>query len=56
MRGERQSERSAQPAAAASGDFFAFWLITKQQHTNAQHNISYSLLNDKLNGDVYERH
>ncbi len=49
MRGERQSERSAQSAAAAGGDFFAFWLITKQQHTNAQHNISYSFNNAELN-------
>jgi len=53
---ERWSERSAQPAAAASRDFFAFWLTTKQQHNDLSSIISYSMLNDKWNGDVYERH
>jgi len=53
MRVERQSERSAQPAAAAGGDFFAFWLSTRQQHTIASSIISYSLSNVQLNGIAF---
>ncbi len=53
MRVEQQSERSAQPAAAAGRGFSAFWSTTKQQHTNAQHNISYSLINVELNGIAF---
>ena len=50
MRGQLQSERSAQPAAAAGRNFSVFWLITKQQHTDASNIISYSLSNVELNG------
>jgi len=49
-------ERSALPAARAGRDFFAFWLSATQHHTNTTHTISYSLLNRKLNGDVYGWH
>jgi hypothetical protein len=56
MRGERQSVRSAQPAAAAGRDFFAFWLSAAQHHISTTHTISYSKLNAQLNGDVYEKH
>jgi len=45
MRGERQSGRSAQRAAAAGRNFLAFWLSATQHHTNARHTISYSTLN-----------
>jgi hypothetical protein len=40
-------------AASAGGDFFAFWLTTKQQHTSAQHDISYSFFNAELNGIAF---
>ena len=53
MRGERQSERSAQPAATADRNFSAFWLITKQQHTIASNVSSYTLSDLQLNGIAF---
>ena len=53
MRGERRSEHSAQPAAAAGGDFVAFWLTINKQHTNTSDDISYSCINVKLNGMAF---
>ncbi len=53
MRGELQSERSAQPAAAADRNFSAFWLTTNKQHTNTSKANSYSILNADYNDDVF---
>jgi hypothetical protein len=53
MRGEQESNRFAQPAAAADRNFSAFWLITMQQHTNASSMVSYSLSNVELNGMAF---
>ena len=53
MRAERQSDCSAQTAAAADRNFSAFWLITMQQDKKASNDINYSFINVGLNGIAF---
>jgi len=53
MQSERESECCSRQAAEAGKDFYAFWLITKQQHDNGNQHAKDSIDNADHNGAVF---